>query len=72
MAQELKEKLTMAAAPMRMMTLANLFIFESEVVHFLEVRNSKGDPITVANLPGNAVFTSLWTTNSAVKAEILA
>ncbi len=71
-AQELKEKLTMAAAPMRTMTLAILFIFKTEVVHFLEVRNSKGDPITVANLPGNAVFTSLWTTNSAVKAEILA
>ena len=62
----------MAAAPMRTITLAILFIFESEVVHFLEVRNSKGDPFTVANLPGNVVFRPLWIRNSAVKAEVLA
>ena len=72
MAQELKEKLTMAAAPMRTMTLAILFIFKTEVGHFLEVRNSKGDPFTVTNLPGNVVFRPLWIRNSAVKAEVLA
>ena len=44
-AQELKEKLTMAAAPMRTMTLAILFIIVDELIHFPLVCNCKPEPI---------------------------
>ena len=40
-AQELKEKLTMAAAPMRTMTLAIFFIIKHGVIHFFRVCNCK-------------------------------
>jgi|TARA_Y100000814_G_scaffold29503_1_gene19059 hypothetical protein len=43
-AQELKEKLTMAAAPMRTMTLAIFFIIKDELVHFSKVCNCKPAP----------------------------
>jgi hypothetical protein len=44
-AQELKEKLTMAAAPMRTMTLAILFIIIDHLIHFPLVCNCKSEPI---------------------------
>ena len=43
-AQELKEKLTIAAAPMRTMTLAILFIFRDELIDFPKVCNCKSVP----------------------------
>ena len=43
-AQELKEKLTMAAAPMRTMTLAIFFIIKDELVHFSKGCNCKPVP----------------------------
>ena len=53
-AQELKEKLTMAAAPMRTMTLAIFFIIKDELVHFSKVCNCKPAPLPFAgrNEPG--------------------
>ena len=43
-AQELKEKLTMAAAPMRTMTLAIFFIIKDELIHLSKVCNCKPAP----------------------------
>ena len=50
-AQELKEKLTIAAAPMRTMTLAILFIFRDELIDFPKVCNSKSVPFACGNEP---------------------
>ena len=50
-AQELKEKLTIAAAPMRTMTLAILFIFRDQLIDFPKVCNCKSAPFAGGNEP---------------------